>query len=100
MKAVLVFREKKSLPEGGFVETVIWRVPSNGKYPDGIKYRLAFIPAGWTQPAILYDNHHPKGHHKHIDGLESPGLFLGVPSLKLDFLRDIAQWRAHQEGLT
>ena len=45
---------------------VIWRVPPTPQQPDGVRYRLALILAGDTRPTILYDNHHPKGHHRHV----------------------------------
>jgi YD repeat-containing protein len=52
----------------GIEERNIWDVPVDEKNPDGIRYRLAYIPAGRATPSVLYDNHHPKGHHKHIEG--------------------------------
>jgi hypothetical protein len=61
--------------EGNVLETVIWRVPVSAKAPDGVRYRLAFIPAGMREPAVLYDNHHPKGHHRHVEGVQEPYRF-------------------------
>ena len=40
--------------------------------PKVVRYRLAFIRSGEEAPAILYDNHHPKGHHRHIGEHEEP----------------------------
>ena len=73
----------------GRVERKVWEVPRDEKNPDGIRYRLVFIPAGRKSPAVLYDNHHPKGHHKHIDGQEVPYEYHSFEDLLKDFRRDI-----------
>jgi len=57
--------------------------------PDGVRYRLALILAGDRGPTILYDNHHPKGHHRHIGGTERPYEFVDVARLVADFLADV-----------
>lgn len=41
------------------------------------------------EPAVLYDNHHPKGHHKHIGGRQAAYEFSTVGNLLKDFSRDI-----------
>ena len=73
----------------GRKEGRVWAVPIDAKSPDGIRYRLVYIPAGRKTPAVLYDNYHPKGHHKHIDGQEIAYEFSGFESLLEDFKRDI-----------
>ena len=73
----------------GIIEWKIWEVPADEKNPDGIRYRLANIPVGRKTPAVLYDNHHPKGHHKHLEGRETGYEFSGVVDLIRDFLQDI-----------
>ena len=73
----------------GRKEGKVWTVPIDGKNPDGIRYRLVYIPAGHKKPAVLYDNHHPKGHHKHIGGREIAYEFSGIESLFEDFERDV-----------
>lgn len=45
------------------------------------------------EPAVLYDNHHPKGHHRHFRGIEAPYEFQGVDRLIEDFRADIARLR-------
>jgi hypothetical protein len=67
-----VLRQRLVDEEGNILETVIWKVPVGPKAPEGVRYRLAFIPAGARKPAVLYDNHHPKGHHRHVRGVEEP----------------------------
>jgi len=51
--------------QGNLREMVIWRIEPNPRQPEGVRYRLALIRAGERIPAVLYDNHHPKGHHRH-----------------------------------
>jgi hypothetical protein len=50
---------------------------------------LALILAGDTMPTILYDNHHPKGHHRHVAGKEEPYPFVDVGRLIADFMADV-----------
>jgi len=54
----------------------------------GVRYRLAFIRSGEETPAILYDNHHPKGHHRHVGQSEEPYDFRDAKILVADFLGD------------
>jgi len=79
--------------EGNVLETVIWRVPVSAKAPDGVRYRLAFITAGMREPAVLYDNHHPKGHHRHVEGVQEPYRFETVDKLVRDFKADVERVR-------
>ncbi|MBI1818433.1 MAG: hypothetical protein HYR72_25910 [Deltaproteobacteria bacterium] len=51
--------------------------------------RLALILAGGHAPTILYDNHHPKGHHRHIGRTQHPYEFVGVARLLADFMADV-----------
>jgi hypothetical protein len=73
----------------GREERKVWEVPQDEKNPDGIRYRLVFIPVGQKSPAVLYDNHHPKGHHKRIDGREVPYEYRSFEDLLKDFRQDI-----------
>ncbi len=85
----LIHRLKLIDDSGGTEERVIWGVPRSPRNPDGIRYRLAYIPKGAAAPKVLYDNHHPKGHHKHIGARQAAYEFLGVERLLEDFRRDI-----------
>jgi len=38
---------------------------------------------------VRYDNHIPKGEHKHIKGVEQPYTFVSEEKLIADFLADI-----------
>jgi len=53
MGAVLLRRTKYVDADGDLVELVLWRVPRSAAYPDGLRYRLAFVPAGATTPVLL-----------------------------------------------
>jgi Family of unknown function (DUF6516) len=87
--AAVLLREKTTDEQGNIREIVIWRVEPNPQQPDGIRYRLALILTGEKIPAILYDNHHPKGHHRHIEGVEEPYQFVDVDRLIADFMADV-----------
>ena len=67
---------------------VIWQVEPNPRQPEGIRYRLALVLAGERTPVVLYDNHHPKGHHRHIEGVEEVYKFVDVDRLIADFMAD------------
>lgn len=84
--AAVVLREKTTDEQGNLREMVIWQVEPNPRQPEGIRYRLALILAGERDPAVLYDNHHPKGHHRHLEGVEEPYGFVDVERLIADFM--------------
>lgn len=89
MRARLIHWHKLIDETGGIEEHKIWEVPRNEKHPDGIRYRLAYVQAGEKAPSVLYDNHHPKGHHRHFKGREAIYQFSGVEALLADFRSDI-----------
>jgi len=59
---------------------------TSARYPEGVRYRLAFIRSGERTPALLYDNHHPKGHHRHVEMRQDPYNFVTAQKLVADFL--------------
>jgi len=75
--------------QGNLREIVLWQVEPNPRQPEGIRYRLALIRAGEKAPAVLDDNHHPKGHHRHIEGVEEAYEFVNVERLIADFMADL-----------
>ena len=89
MGAILLRREKYVDADGDLVELVLWQVPRSAAYPDGIRYRLAFVLAETTKPAVLYDNHHPKGHHRHRGAAQIAYTFSTADELLVDFLADV-----------
>jgi len=90
-RAAVLLREKITDERGNLREMVVWRVPASAHRPEGVRYRLALILAGDSTPAVLYDNHPPKGHHRHVGGVEAPYPFRGVEQLITDFLADVAR---------
>ncbi len=89
-KAKLVFREKLTLRSGRLRDAVIWKVPVSDRYPDGEKYRLTLVDPQTGNVLILFDNHFPKGHHRHLKtGEEVPYVFESVEKLVDDYLRAI-----------
>ncbi len=97
MSAILLLRGKFTDTDGDLLAWVVWKVPSSRLYRDGIRYRMAFIPKGMKRPAVLYDNHHPKGHHKHLEDFEQPYLFLTAAQLRADFIEDVRLWKKARE---
>ncbi len=92
-RARLALREKVTDDEGGITEAVIWQVPKSSAYPEGLKYRLAYIPPGMDEPAVLYDVHPGKGHHRHVVGREFPYEFRDVRQLRVDFEADVERMK-------
>ena len=88
-RATAVLREKVIDEDGNILELVIWRVPTTSRSPSGARYRLAFVRRSEEHPAVLYDNHSPKGHHRHVEGVEEPYTFVNVDHLLADFMADV-----------
>ena len=85
-QAKLVRRRKWTDELGNLYEIVLWRVKQSARYPEGVRYRLAFIRSGERTPTLLYDNHHLKGHHRHVGMLQEPYNFVTAQQLVADFL--------------
>lgn len=86
-KAKSVLRTKVLLKNGVIVEMKIWKIKDKEQYPDGYKYSLFAVYEG--QILVGYDNHHPKGHHRHIGDVERPYQFTDLKTLRNDFKADI-----------
>ena len=87
--ATPVLREKVIDEQGNILELVIWRVPTSPRRPSGVRYRLAFVRRDQENPAVLYDNHPTKGHHRHVEGVEERYDFVDVDQLLEDFMADV-----------
>jgi hypothetical protein len=83
MNAVLLYYWKNKPRENLILELSIYQIVSE-RYPDGIKYGLIFVDTE-TGKRVLMDNHHPKGHHVHIDLDEFSYHFESVAKLVEDF---------------
>jgi hypothetical protein len=46
---------------------------------------------------VLYDNHHPKGHHRHVGGIEEAYEFAGVDRLVADFAADVRRIQGEEK---
>ena len=66
------------------VELSIHEVGKSFKYPDGIKYGSICkdLKSGGY---VLFDNHHPKGPHMHINDREFPYEYVSDDQLIADF---------------
>jgi len=85
----LVRREKIIDEQGGIIELAIWQVPKSADYPEGIRYRCAYVPPEERRPSVLYDVHRRKAHHRHFEGTEYPYQFKSVDRLVSDFRADV-----------
>lgn len=97
MRATLLLKSREPLGEDGFVERVVWKVPTSVPGSAHVfKYRLALVVRG--RCVVRYDNEAGKGNHRHRlgpDGAEdeSPYDFRSLQALLDDFWRDVDQWR-------
>src|ERR1700680_3240655 len=89
-RATLILRRKWTDERSNLYEMVIWKVDRSALYPEAVRYRLALIRSGEETPALLYDNHHPKGHHRHVGKREEPYSFVTARQLVADFLAHAA----------
>jgi Family of unknown function (DUF6516) len=87
-RARLLRRQKWTDNRGNLYEVVLWQVERGVRHPEGVRYRLAFIRKGEQTPALVYDNHHPKGHHRHVEGVEQSYSFTRAERLVADFTND------------
>jgi hypothetical protein len=70
-KAKLLLHDEVRDEEGWRVIIKVWHVEHNLLNPDGVDYSLTLIsPVG--ERMVGYDNHWPKGHHRHILGRKDP----------------------------
>ena len=84
MKASLVYWHKERIKDRYILELKIHEVEKSAQYPDGVKYGLICKDLK-TDRQVLMDNHHPKGHHIHLDATESTYEFRDNESLIDDF---------------
>jgi hypothetical protein len=93
MRARLLRHRKWTDEAGNLYEIVLWRVAQSARHPEGVRYRLAFIRSGEKAPALVYDNHHPKGHHRHVGAREESYSFTTVHQLVADFSSEVNRLR-------
>jgi len=90
MKAPLIVWHKARIGGRYIVELKIHQVAKSPKYPDAIKYGLICKDLR-TGRQVLMDNHHPKGHHVHLDDQELPYVFRDTDTLVDDFRTFVLQ---------
>jgi hypothetical protein len=91
-KAVLLLHDEIRDEEGWRVLIKVWSVPVSPTSPHGVDYSLVLIsPEG--ERVVGYDNHWPKGHHRHVLGKEEEYDYQDIDRLVADFYADIARVR-------
>ena len=78
---------RRYLPDGSFIERSMEAIKPDRWRPHGIRYRYAWIQNG--EPRVLFDNHHGKGDHVHVDREERPYKFTNLERLLEDFYSEI-----------
>jgi hypothetical protein len=82
--------------DGGWMVVKIWKVPKSQTSPQGIDYSLALI-SPHSDRVVGYDNHWPKGHHRHVLGQEGPYAYRGIDRLIADFRADVSKVRSRKQ---
>ncbi len=95
-RAVLLQHDDVFDEEGWRMVVKIWKVPKSQTSPEGIDYSLALIsPEG--ERVVGYDNHWPKGHHRHVLGREGAYSYRGIDRLIADFKADVSMLRRSKQ---
>jgi hypothetical protein len=84
MKARLVYYHKAKIQRRYILALTIYDVGKSDRYVDGIKYSLICCDVK-TKTKVLLDNHHPKGHHVHLDEKQIRYAYKTVDGLIADF---------------
>jgi hypothetical protein len=91
MKARLRYYAKNRIRDRYVVELSIFEVGVSRQYPDGIKYGLICKDLQ-TSDYVLLDNHHPKGHHAHVNDREFGYQYVSDEQLIEDFQFLVLKW--------
>lgn len=84
MKARLRYYVKSKIQGRYVMELSIHEVGKSVHYADGIKYGLICKDLK-TGDSVLFDNHHPKGPHIHLNDIESVYVYVSDDQLIADF---------------
>jgi len=79
--------ERTYCPDGSYIDASVQSIEPDQWRPHGVRYRLAWIQNGKAR--VLFNNHHGKGDHFHIDGKEHSYSFSTVKQLGLDFAAQV-----------
>lgn len=74
---------RKRLADSSFVDASVEIIKPDRWRPHGVRYRIAWIQGGRCR--VLFDNHHGKADHFHVDGAEHEYNFQGIAQLFEDF---------------
>ncbi|MCC7442927.1 MAG: hypothetical protein IT285_14940 [Bdellovibrionales bacterium] len=74
---------RRDLPDGSFIEISIDEIPADRWRPHGVRYRFAWVEKGVCR--VLFDNHHGKHDHMHVDGVERKYRLVSIERLYDDF---------------
>lgn len=95
-RAVLLQHDEIFDEEGWRMVVKIWKVPTSQTSPEGVDYSLSLIsPEG--DRVVGYDNHWPKGHHRHVLGQEGAYAYRGIDHLIADFRADVFKVRRKRQ---
>jgi len=87
-KAKLLRSTDVFLPEGWRVVIKIWEITTVKAGHRRVRYRLSLISSSGDR-VVGYDNHHPKGDHRHFRGVEETYNYKDPETLIGDFLKDV-----------
>jgi len=90
-KAVMVYHHKAEIRSKYILELTIWEIDDVNKFPEKIKYSLVFADTENLNNKIIFDNHHPKGHHYHINSTQYIYNFKNIEELINDFQQLVFQ---------
>ncbi len=75
---------RQIIDEENFLEIAFYEIVADSFRPHGWRYRLAWIHKGKCR--VLFDNHHGKADHYHLDEQEFPYTFSTIDQLRADFI--------------
>lgn len=91
-RAILLQHDDLYDEEGWRMVIKIWKVPVSRTSPNGVDYSLSLISPE-EERVVGYDNHWPKGHHRHVLTEEGPYNYNGIDTLIADFRTDVLRVR-------
>ena len=86
MRAEQLFYRKEIHKDESVTEIKLWGVPVSFQYPFGVRYSFYWVKG--QEILVGYDNHFPKGPHRHYGDLELKYEFVSVEKLFEDFGND------------
>ena len=84
--------------KGHIIEVKIFKVPASKKNPLGYRFRCFMVDATTGEEIVGYDNHWPKGSHRHLGKKEEPYQFKDMRTLLDDFKRDCERFLGEVEN--